>query len=971
MFIFNSTIGYNWHARRYTGLWISLCIVCLMVLFHPEICFCDEGSELAEISLTMIVQGMGSMQVPVFIRGQDAYISITDVFDYLKIKNFPSPGFDSVSGFFIMPQASFLIESKSNRIYFQDKVFDLQPGDLIRTETGLYLRSNYFGEVFGLECQFNFRTLSVILNSKLELPVIREMRLAEMRKNIDRLKGEMHADTVLGRNYPLFHFGMADWNVNSIQQKHNASNTRFNLTLGGTLAGGEAMLNLNYYSDQPFIEKQQSYLWRYANNKNSYLRQVMAGRINTRAASSISSPVVGAQLTNTPTNFRRSYGSYLLNEYTEPDWMVELYVNNVLIDYMKADASGFFTFEVPLVYGNSDVKLRFYGPWGEEKSTEQNISIPYMFLPQDEFEYTIGAAMVEDKSNSLLWRSMFNYGIDKHLTVGGGIEYLSSVTSGKNMPFISASVGLPSNLLFSGEYIHGVRSKRILSYHLPSSVQFELNYTVYDKNQTAISNNYREERKFQISSPFRFGSYVIRSRLNIYQIVLPYSKYFMADIMLVGNVFGVSTNITTHASYSDPAYPNIYGSLSLSYKFPAAIMLRTQTQYDYTNKELISMKGEWEKKLFGHSYLKVMYEKYFKNNINSLQIGLRYEFPFAQTNYSIRRNGNSTAFSQDAGGSLIYDNNTDYLGAHNRVSVGRGGIVIVPFLDLNSDGERQSDEPKVSGLNFHSNGGRMERNDNDTTIYIFDLEPYTTFYLELSRNSFDNMSWQIQKPTIAVFIDPNQVKLVDVPITVVGEVSGRVLRQENNNQHGLACITVCFYNNKHILVAHTLTEYDGFFTYLGLAPGSYTAQIDTMQLQNLQISASPTVSQFNILPSKDGDVVDTLSFIVKSEISETKEPVISFSAPKDTVLKSNLAYYFTIQIGVFRNRTNAEHLAKQAKRITGYNVFMVRGTNNKLDICYLGKFSDKKKAEDCMLKLKNKSRDFFNAFILPMPEKMK
>ena len=32
-------------------------------------------------------------------------------------------------------------------------------------------------------------------------------------------------------------------------------------------------------------------------------------------------------------------------------------MNNVLISYVKADASGFYTFQVPLVYGNSDVKF--------------------------------------------------------------------------------------------------------------------------------------------------------------------------------------------------------------------------------------------------------------------------------------------------------------------------------------------------------------------------------------------------------------------------------------------------------------------------------------------------------------------------------------------------------------------------------------------------------------------------------------
>jgi hypothetical protein len=194
------------------------------------------------------------------------------------------------------------------------------------------------------------------------------------------------------------------------------------------------------------------------NNDRPALRQVMAGKIFTQATSSIYSPVVGVQFTNTPTTYRRSFGTYVLSDRTEPNWMVELYVNNVLVNYVKADASGFFTFEVPLVYGNSVVKLRFYGPWGEERTSEQNINIPFNFLPQHQFEYTVSAGMVEDSLNSMFSRASFNYGLGKRLTIGGGMEYHSSVSTGKSMPFVNASLRLASNLLVSGEYVYGVRT---------------------------------------------------------------------------------------------------------------------------------------------------------------------------------------------------------------------------------------------------------------------------------------------------------------------------------------------------------------------------------------------------------------------------------------------------------------------------------------------------------------------------------
>ena len=59
-----------------------------------------------------------------------------------------------------------------------------------------------------------------------------------------------------------------------------------------------------------------------------------------------------------------------------------------------------FSFQVPLVYGNSAVKLRFYGPYGEQRFREQNINIPFNFVPLHQLEYTASAGMVEDSLHS-------------------------------------------------------------------------------------------------------------------------------------------------------------------------------------------------------------------------------------------------------------------------------------------------------------------------------------------------------------------------------------------------------------------------------------------------------------------------------------------------------------------------------------------------------------------------------------------
>jgi hypothetical protein len=218
----------------------------------------------------------------------------------------------------------------------------------------------------------------------------------------------------------------------------------------------------------------------------------------------------------------------------------------------------------------------------------------------------------------------------------------------------------------------------------------------------------------------------------------------------------------------------------------------------------------------------------------------------------------------------MFDDKTNYLGTDNRPNVGKGGIIIDPFLDLNCNGRRDKGEPKAFGLNFNINNGRIERDNRDTTIRIFDLEPYTTYTIELDRNSFDNISWQIKKPIISVIVDPNEFKLIQIPIAVVGEVSGTVYLNENNSKKGLGRIIVCFYrSDDSSLAARTLTEADGFFSYLGLAPGSYFAQIDTSQLRRLYMTSSSIAMPVNILQNKDGYVVEDLEFVLQSFRSDT------------------------------------------------------------------------------------------------------
>lgn len=841
-------------------------VLVLCFMLHPGIAKCQSEDTYDEISLILNVQRVGSLEIPAIIYKQDAYLPVKEIFDFLKIKNTLSNDLDQISGYILNPGTSFVIDKSKNQISYAGHLYPVKPGDIIQTETNLYLKSNYFGEVFGLVCSFSFRSLSVTLTTKIELPVIREMQQELVRKNIIKLRGEKKADTLIERSFNFFKLGVADWGVMSTQQTNALPYTVANLNLGAALLGGEANIYLDYNSSKPFDKKQQFYNWRYVNNNSSYLRQVSIGKMYIQSTATLSAPVNGIQISNTPTSYRRSYGTYTLSNKTEPGWLVELYLNNVLINFMKADASGLYSFEIPLVYGSSEIKLRFYSPWGEERTSEQFVNIPFNFIPQQQVEYSLAGGIVTDDSKSRYANAKIGYGLSRYFTIGGGFEYLSTANNGKPAPYVNASARLGNRILLSGEKMYGIRTAAAFSYRSPARLQVDFNYTKYNPEQTLVKYNYSEEKKLVLSKSFRAKKYAGFARLTIDNVSLLKTKFTSTEMLISVMKGRVSTNLATYAMI----YGNnksVYSNLSVSLFLPAAIKLTPQVQYEYHTKRFSMLKAEVEKNIFKKGYLNVSYQKNLADKTQLVSIGMRYNFSFAQTFFGASHSSSGNTGTESARGSLLYDNSSKYLGVTEQPALGRGGVIVVPFLDLNCNGERDEGEPKVTGLNLRVNGGRVENNKKDSSIRISGLEAYNNYVIELDKNSFDNIAWQIRNKTIGVEADPNHFKVIEVPIAVMGEATGSVVLKQNNAANGIGRIIIIIKNARNgKTVAKVLSEADGYFSFIGLPPGKYKATVDNDQLQKLNMEIEVNNIAFNIKINRDGDIAEGLNFEI------TKKP---------------------------------------------------------------------------------------------------
>jgi hypothetical protein len=858
----------------------SMLFVFILLLAFSGKTFAQDDPEYDEIAVFMMIQGVGAYEFNAIYMDDRVYVPTSDLFGLLKINHNVSAAYDSISGFFLNEQNRYLINARDYSIKVGSSVFQFDKAAMLITPTGMYLRNDVFGKAFGLNLNFNFRSLSLELKTSLELPVIKELRLEQMRKNVNRLRGEVAVDTTIRRNYHLFRGGMADWSVIASQNSGGRSDTRASLALGAEFLGGETNILLNYSSQIGFDERQQQYRWRWANNDAKIVRQVTAGKIQPRSIASIYAPVIGVTATNTPTTFRKSFGSYTLTDYTEPGWTVELYINNVIVDFTTADASGFFSFEVPLVYGASQIVLKFYGPWGEERIREQTINVPYNFLPKGTVEYQVSSGVVRDTSNAIYSRAEAGVGVHRNFTVGGGVEYLSSIKTGEAIPFLNTSLRFLRNFLFTGEYAHGVKTRGLLNYRLPSNLVFEVDYTRYVPGQKAISFNYLEERKASLSVPVKLGSIRSFARMSYKQNVLQEITYSTAEVLLSSYIYGVSANVSGFASWISEGTPYIYSNVALGFKLGRSTNFRPQAQIDITNSKLISLKAELERNFFQKAYLSLVYEENIRSDYRSVEVAFRYDLPFAQAGASARLADGRLLTTENARGSFAFGSGNGYVHVDNRSTVGRAGMVVIPFLDVNHNGFMDKTEPFAAGLNLRIGGGRILQQKSDSIIRIIELEPFASYLLELDDNSFENIAWQLDDKLYSIYIDPNQFKQVYVPVKVMGEANGMVYLKEGRRKKGQGRIIVNFFDSTGTLVHKTLSEQDGYYNYLGFAPGRYTAQVDTLQLRRLGYVSDPPVQEFEILPMQMGDIIDDLEFTLTSIVSpvetsqNTVQPVL-------------------------------------------------------------------------------------------------
>lgn len=840
-----------------------------------------------EIILTLWVKTIGSLQAPAILKNDTVFLQPADVFNFIKVRTNISTDGEVITGYYIDESRPYSINFSKHKITYLGRTINLDTNEYLVTSSGKYLRTDLFKTIFSLTCRFDYSGLSIEIISEETLPAESIYRATQAQKKARPIFDDTFMpDRDFGLKRSLFSFGALDYSaadgyVGNFLKSTDFSNNSFSYSLlaGGQLLGGDfdAAVAADQTSHALTLDR-AIWQWRYAIPDSRLLSQIIIGKRATFSNLFSADTLLGIQVTNANLNYRTSYANYTISDYTDPYWTAELYVNEGLVSYTKADQTGYYKFVFPLPYGTTNVSLIFRGPYGEVRTKTIELRIPYAFLPPGEIEYTLsgGRSYHTSGTKNTIGKLDLNVGINPWMSLAGGVQYLLDTSHNSNFfPFITTSLRLASDVLFAGEYYYknGFRTSLNITGLAGASLSASYDHPFAGSLQGSDQVRILDERKFQLNLPLRF----LGASFRLNAVEIPQSNgsgFISASSQLLLHVFGGSFDVSANSSilrnhFQFGLLGDWTGSIGYS-SMVFGILVHPAAYINYSNHDISELSLSFLKNISPSYTLGFTVSHNFSPSDFRVQADIHMRFPFAA--FGITSAGGTNEVMQSGAtlqGSMMYDPYGKQLLLSDRPQVRHGIVDIIPFLDANNNGRLDSGETIVKHLGLEQSFGRVTERE-DGTLSISELEPYRRYVMKFSPKNLENISWVPKFQSFAINPAANGVTVLEVPILTSGQIEGYVnLVSDEKREEPLGGVRILI---KSLDTGDTLTVKlsqdiltfsNGEFFYAGLTPGKYRLEIDPSQLAFLHYKCTPPYIDFDLKSKEDGEMVEGLNFKLK------------------------------------------------------------------------------------------------------------
>lgn len=747
-----------------------------------------------------------------------------------------------------------------------DATLELTPADRLVKADDQYLSTRVLSRLLHVTFAVNWSELSVGVLDADSLPVGRRLARERAHALFRRAGLEGGPDLALERERTRWDGMVLDYSVLAPTQDLMGSGA-WSAGLGANLLGGSLQGRLASAGPPRNGDIRVDASWTGVWRKSRYVTQLRLG--DGLATGPRPRTLRGFTLSNAPFVRPSLFGDIGFEGALGPGWEIEAYRGGRLIALDSADATGRFSFDLPVEYGENAMDFVAYGPFGEVRRFNRNYRVNRDVIPDRKVEYGLAVGACRADACQASANLDLRYGLSSHWTVRGGVDrFWRDSLPGLSHPYLGlgGSVG----------NAWGVEVEAVASAVVRGALRFEPSQ---DLRVTTEYHDFASGVAAPLLTPL--GR---RTQWTTELLARPLRGH--DDIYLEGSVDRITASqgetvsgrlglslyasrfrlapAVRHVRFADPTglgTTQSFASLNtFSLPFPelGPVLGRvtTRTVLEVANGSGLALAGGYlARELSQHMQVEAG-ATWTRGLGTSLSLFVSTLLPSLRATTSMTASPLGGAMvSQYVQGSVLYEPGRRQVAFASGPSLERAGISGRVFLDVNGDGRWQPDERTINGVRVRA-GFVTALSDSSGRYRIWDLPAFEPVLVAVDSSTLVSPLWRPAYNSVSVETGPNRFRSVDIPIVPAGVIEGRVVRQTVDSTVPVPGLRLLLRRHGSSQTVPLVTFSDGGFYLIGVKPGTYELSIDPTTLARLELSAWPI--GFAMPSSPDGATVDGL-----------------------------------------------------------------------------------------------------------------
>ncbi len=736
----------------------------------------------------------------------------------------------------------------------------LAAGELLATDTELFVDAAVLGEVLRLDWNLSWSELTLTVVDPRPLPIAqRVLRQWRQRTRDLGTDEEPGADRLLPAERRLWDGWVVDYSAYTPTGRRLADGA-YSAALGLDLVGGSFTAS---FANQRRLDQtsiRSDIAWSGVWKDNRWLSQLRLG--DGYSTGPRTRTLRGVSLGNTPYLRPNVLGAAAFTGDLGPGWQIEAFRGGRPIAFDSVNALGRFSIDAPIQYGDNPIDFVAYGPFGEVRRFSRTLRVDGDRLPSRRLEY--GAALGACRSARCQATANVDvrYGLSPRWTLATGLdEFWRDTLPSLFHPYASLSGSLTNAVGVEAELVANAVARALVRFEPRTSMILTAEATRFARGvQAPLLTPEGRTSQFTLTGFFRpvdaLGAFYFDGSLDLIKagaqtttsgrLGASYQRGALQLLPAVrwqrgGTAAGAGpqhTNFELSAFVLPaPALGPVFGAAT------SRILLETESSFDLSALGLavsrnlnrgirVEVGGGWSK-LAG----------------SNVSLSLQANLASVRSYTTVSRSAGQTGATQYLQGSVMYER------ASRRVSFGpgpsleRAGLTGRVFLDQNGNDRFDPGEPLLPNVRV-SIGMETRTSDSKGEYRLWNVTPYERAVIAVDSTTLASPLWVPSIGRVAVEPGPNRFRVVDIPIAPGGVVEGRVERADGSPASG---ITLTLTDLKSGATRAVVSFSDGAFYTMGVKPGEYRLVVDQRIQERLGIQVEPI--RFVLAAEADGATV--------------------------------------------------------------------------------------------------------------------